>query len=260
MENKVVIVKFRYSGLWNSEYPLVINRIIDTVEAHDPHNLHLGQRFEHLAAFRPLLAKIETQESFDQDSVILSELDQQRDTCHNIVYGVSKSFQRAPIAEISNHGHRIVTVIKKHGKDIVSSNYTAETKRLYDLIADIKAQPEIMKSLDALALMPLFVLMEEVNMEFDRLFMQRSQRQASTEKVNIRSIRLDCDKSITLLWHAIEYCCHEYGEENYLPLISAINNLNTYYKQQLAARSARRKANQNVSTENSIELWAPYNE
>jgi hypothetical protein len=249
----ISIVKYRFSGLWNSEYPLVVIRIINITEAHNPHNLHLGQSFERLAAFRPQLAKIEVQERFDQDSAMLSELDQQRDTLFNIIYGVAKSFQRTPIDEISNYAHSIITIIKKHGKNITSNNYTAETKCLYDLIADIKARPEVMKALEVLSLLPLFERMNEVNMEFDRLFMQRSQRQAITEKIDIRAIRLECDKAIILLWNAIEFCCNEYGEENYLPLIAAINNLNTYYKQQLTARAARRKLNQNVSDEEPIE-------
>ncbi|MDR0602873.1 MAG: DUF6261 family protein [Bacteroidales bacterium] len=254
MEN---IITFRLQGLWNSEYPLVVNRIIDITKAHNPYDLHLGQSFERLAAFRPQLAKIERQERADKDSAILSELDQQRDTLFNIIYIVSKAFQRTPIAEISNHAHHIIIPIKKHGEDITSANYTAGTKRLYDLIADINTQPEILKSLDALSLLPLFVRMGEVNAEFDSLFMQRSQRQAETESVDVRTIRLECDKAIILLWNAIEFCCNEYGKENYLPLIAAINNLNTYYKQQLAARATRQKANQNVSDENPID---PMNE
>jgi hypothetical protein len=110
-----------------------------------------------------------------------------------------------------------------------------------------------MQSFEELSLMPLFVRMEEVNVEFDRLFMQRNQRQAETERVDVRAIRLECDKAITLLWKIIEFCCNEYSEENYLLLIAAINNLNTYYKQQLTARAARRKANKNVSDEKPIE-------
>ncbi|MDR0606201.1 MAG: DUF6261 family protein [Bacteroidales bacterium] len=250
MEN---IITFKLPELWNSEYPLVVNRIIDITKAHNPYDLHLGQSFERLVAFRPQLAKIEVQERSDKDSAMLSELDQQRDTLFNITYVVAKAFQRTPIAEISNQAYLIITAIKKHGKDIASANYTAETKRLYDLIADINTQPEILKSLETLSLLPLFVRMGEVNAAFDSLFMQRSQRQAETEKVDIRTIRLECDKAITLLWNAIEFCCNEYGKENYLPLIAAINNLNMYYKQQLAARAARRKANLNISDEKPIE-------
>ena len=35
------IIKFRYPGLWNSEYPLVVNRLIDIIGEHDPQALHL---------------------------------------------------------------------------------------------------------------------------------------------------------------------------------------------------------------------------
>ena len=247
------IVRFRFPGLWNSEYPLVVNRIIDIVESHTPHSIHLGLSFDRLAVFRSQLAKIEAQERADRDSATLSELDQQRDTLFNVVYGVAKAFQRTPIAEVSQHAARIMTALKKHGNNIPAANYTAETKRLYDLTADLSAQPEVMTSLAALSLQPLFERMGVVNKEFDLLFMQRNQRQSETEKVDIRAIRLECDKAITQLWNAIEFCCSEYGEEIYNPLIKAINQLNSYYKRQLAARASRRKAKQDVDKEEPIK-------
>ena len=104
------IIKFRYSGLWNSEYPLVVNRLIDIVERHHPHALHLGVSFDRLAAFRTALSKIDVQERADSESAALSELDQQRDTLFNVIYATAKAFQRAPIGDVSNHAHRIVTL------------------------------------------------------------------------------------------------------------------------------------------------------
>jgi hypothetical protein len=94
--------------------------------------------------------------------------------------------------------------------------------------------------------------MKEVNAEFDRVFMQRKQQQAETERVDVRVIRLECDKTIAALWTAIEFCVAEYGEPPYIPLINAINRLNRYYKQQLAARATRRKAKHDVSSEAPI--------
>jgi hypothetical protein len=246
------IVKFRYSGLWNSEYPLVVNRLIDIVERHEPHALHLGVSFDRLAAFRGQLAKIEVQERADRDSAQLSELDQRRDTFFNVIYAVAKAFQRTPIGEVSNHAHRIVTLFKKHGITMGSANYTAQTKRLYDMSADVAAQPEVTASLETLSLKPLFEQMCEVNQEFDALFMQRKHRQAETEHIEIRAIRNECDKAITLLWNAIEHGIAEHGAEQYTPLVNGINTLNAYYKQQLAARATRRKAKQAVENEDAI--------
>ena len=247
------IIKYRVQGLWNSEYPLVINRIIDIVGAHRPHEIYLGQSYNRLAAFRTELAKIEVQERADRESALLSELDQRRDTLFNVIHTTAKTLQRTPIAEISNHAHRLVTLFKKHGSDMPTTNYTAQTKRMYDMAADFTAQPDVMASLEALSLRPLFEQMVEINRAFDEKFMQRNQRQAATERVDARNIRLECDKALTLLWNAIEFCMMEYGEENYLPMVHTINRLNAYYKQQLAARAARRKAKQEVEKEEPIK-------
>ena len=249
------IIKIRFQGLWNSEYPLVVTRLIDIVERHNPHAIHLGVSFDRLATFRGQLAKIEVQERADRDSAQLSELDQQRDTLFNVIYTVAKAYQRTPIAEVSNHAHRIVTLYKKHGITMASANYTAQTKRLYDLVADFRANPDAMASLDALSLAPLFERMYEINCDFDALFMARKQRQAETERVDTQAIRTECDKAITLLWNAIDFCIAERGAADYTPLVNAINRLNAYYKQQLTARATRRKARQQVETETPI---APY--
>ena len=119
------IVKFRFPGLWNSEYPLVVNRILEIVGAYNPQAIHLGLSFERLEAFRPQLVKIEAQERADRDSATLSELDQQRDTLFNVVYTVAKSFQRTPMPYVSQHAARVVTAFKKHGNNIPAANYTA---------------------------------------------------------------------------------------------------------------------------------------
>jgi hypothetical protein len=246
------IVKFKFPGLWNSEYPLVVNRLIDIVSAHNPQTLRLQHSFERLAAYRPMLLKIETQERANRDSVLLSELDQERDILFRIILGVAKEFKRTPIASVSEHGVRILAAMKKHGYDIPAANYTAETKRLYDLIANFERQPDVMASLAALSLQPLFERMGEANAEFDRLFMHRHQQQSEADRVDVRAIRLECDKAITLFWNAIEYNMAEYGEAEYSALVTSINRLNVYYKQQLAARATRRKAKENVSGEKPI--------
>jgi len=251
------IIKFSYQQLWNSEYPLVVNRLMDIVHKHSPYNLHLSVSFERLSAFRTSLSKIERQERTDSESALLSELDGQRDRLYNVIYAVAKAFQRTPMSEVSNHAQRVFLLFKKHGASMASSNYTAQTKRLYDLADEVRTQPETMAALEALALKPLWLRMCELNSEFDALFMARKHRQAAMERVDVRAIRRGCDKAISLLWSAIEHCIAERGAEAYMPLLNGINGLNAYYKQQLAARATRRKAKQAAEKEAAI---APYDE
>ena len=249
----MTIIKYRYSGLRNSEYPLVVFHLLDIVERHDPYAIHLGFAFERLSAFRPQLESIGLQERADLESAQLSELDQRRDTLFNVIYSAAKAFQRAPDGEVSNHAHRIVTTFKKHGMNIPVTNYTAETKRLYDLIEDVAAQPELKASLEALALLSLFEQMSDLNKEFDALFMERKYRRGESERIDTRTVRLECDKAIAFLWSTIELCIVQYGEEKYATLVNTLNELNSYYKRQLAARATRRKAKQAVEKEEPIK-------
>ena len=247
------IVKFRFQGLWNSEYPLVVFRLLETVERHNPHAIHLGFAYDRLTAFRPQLESITVQERAEKESARLSELDQQRDTLFNVIYSAAKAFQRAPMGEVSDHAHRVVTTFKKHGKNIPASNYTAETKRLFDLAADVEAQPDVKASLEALSLWSLFGQMNDMNREFEALFMEQKFRRGEETRVDTRTVRLECDKAITFLWNAIEMSVAQHGAEQYETLINTINALNSYYKMKLTARATRRKAKQAVEKEEPIE-------
>jgi len=249
----VRIVRFRVQGLWNSEYPLVVFRLLDIVERHNPHAIHLGFAYDRLMAFRPQLESITVQERADRESAQLSELDQQRDTLFNVIYQAAKAFQRAPIGEVSDNAHLVVSTFKKHGKNIPASNYTAETKRLFDLEADVSAQPEIKAALEKLALLPVFEQMCQANKEFEALFMERKIRRGEDPRIDTRNVRLECDKAITFLWNTIEMCIVQHGAEQYETLVGTINALNSYYKTKLTARATRRKAKQAVDKEEPIE-------
>ena len=248
-----MIVRYRFVGLWNSEYPLVVARIINISEKGEPHKLGFGKSFERLAAFKAELAKMVLQEKADSESAVLSELDQQRDTLFNVIYNMFKALQRTPIAEISDQAHSVVTVIKKHGVNMPSSNYTAQTKRLYDFIAEFEQNEELMKTLNAFGVAHLFYQMKEINTQFDNLFMERNLSQSQKERIDTKTLRVNCDKAIITMFNAIEACMVENGEEDYLPMVKSLNTLNSYYKNQLALRAARRKAKQAVDNEEPIK-------
>jgi hypothetical protein len=247
------LIALNFPALRNSEYPLVVNRIIVIVEAHKPEELRLKRSFDRLAAFRTQLDKIEVQERTDSYSARLHELDVERDTLLHGIRTTATAFRSMSVEAVSAPAARIMELFDKHGSDIAQDNYTAETKRVYDLLDDVKAMPDAEETMKAVSLFQSFERLAKVNGEFDGLFVERTQHQAETERVKVREIRLECDKAITKLWEAIEYNIDEHGEDEYAPLVAAINALNSYYRQQLTARASRRKAKQDVSAEESIE-------
>jgi hypothetical protein len=246
------LLTFDLSRLWNSEYPLVVNRIIDIVLEHKPAELHLQRSFDRLAAFRPQLELITVQERSDIESAQLSELDHQRDTHYSILCAVTKAFRRSPNGWINERATRVHTVLEKHGGNIAGANNTAETQRLYNLEKDIAAQPTAVEGLGAMALTLTFEQMNAANKQFDTLFMSRNRRQAGEARIEIRPIRLECDQAVASLFNAIEYCMAEYADTSYTPLVNSLNNLSAYYRQQLAARATRRLEKKDTGKEPPI--------
>ncbi len=251
--SKLKLVRYKLGGLWNSEYPLVMKRLIAIVAKFNPEALRLQRSYKALDAFSPQLNKIEKQELANADSARLSELDQRRDTLFSVILNVAMHFKRTPIERVGKAAQSVLSLLKLHGHDIPAANYTAETKRLYDMCAGFRRQPEAMEALTSLSLLLLFEEMETANAGFDALFMNRHENQAGVEHVDVRAIRLECDKAVNSLWSAIEFCMEEYGESEYVDLVNAINKFNAYYKQQLAARATRRKAKKNMADEKPIE-------
>lgn len=246
------VLRFRLAGLWHSEYPLVIKRLIGIIARFNPGALHLQRAYDKLAGFIPRLDKIEKQEAADADSVRLCELDQIRDTLFSVIMNVADNFKRTPMAEYAEAAKTVLNLLKKHGLDIPAANYTSETKRMYDMIANFRKLPEAMAALSLMALTPLLDRMEAVNKEFDTLFMNRHESQSNTERVDPRAIRTECDKAVTSMWNAVEFCIEEYGEAPYKDMVNAVNKYNAYYKQQLAARATRRATKNDVAKEKPI--------
>jgi hypothetical protein len=247
-----LITKVKLQGLWNSEYPQVIINILDIIKENNPEELHLGLSYARLDSFRGDLAKIEVMERASAESRQLSELDQIRDTYYNVILSIAKSHQRVKLSKYSDAGNAIASVFKKRKSDIPVANYTAETKRLNDLIAEIESKKDVLAALETLKLIDYFYEMKQTNIDFNKLFVERAKKQAD-EKVDTGFIRSECDKALTIFWKDVEVCCQNYGKEKYMTMISYINQLNAYYKQQLEARAARRRAKQNVAEEKEIE-------
>jgi hypothetical protein len=199
------------------------------------------------------------QEQANGNSARLSELDQLRDSAFSAINAVSKAFKNTP--NLSPAAQAVQALVKKHGADIPAANATAETQRLFSFVKEVEQQPLLLAAIDALQLRPSFDQMKAANIDFDQQFMQRNAEQAAAPKVDMRAIRNECDKAISALWTAIDFCQAEYGAELYAPLVSTINTFNAYYKEQLAARATRRaaakkakEANEEVAAEAPIAL------
>lgn len=185
----VKITRVDLPKLWNSEYTIFVNQLINIISKHQPENLHLEKAFNKLAAFVPDLAKIKVQELSNAISRLLSDLDKERDILFNTIVGQVKVLAKVNLPAITPHVAILRSFINIHGDDIADAPYNAETKRLDDLKAGYQSKAKVKAAADALNMGVLFDQLFLVNANFASQFMQRTKEESSTEKVNTRAIR-----------------------------------------------------------------------
>ena len=250
MSKKIARLTFR--ELWNSEYTLFVNQLVIIFQKYPIEALHLAKAFGKVLALLPQLAKVKAQELSNAISNQLRDLDNERDTLIKAIVGQVKAMGKISLASIAPHVVVMNRFLDIHGRDIDSANYSSETNRMNDLLADYDGKPEVQAAAVALNLKMLFDQLRMVNTQFATLFLQRNAENAAVEVVDSQAIRTETDKALTAFFDAFEFCSSEYEELDYATPANEMNDLTNYYKTQLKARSTRRNSGKDVSTEKPI--------
>jgi hypothetical protein len=245
--NRIVLRTLR-----NSEFTIFVNQFVGIVVKHHPENLHLTKPFEKLNLLLPEMAKIKAHELGSALSNKLHDLDNERDILINAILAQIKTLSKLNLPSLKPYTTVLNNFIDTHGHDIANASYNAETKRIDDLLADYENTADVKSAFAGLNIEILINQLKVVNKEFADLFIQRNEAEAAVEKVNTRAIRLKTEKIFIDFINAIDYCIMEYEELDYTPLCNELNDLITYYKTQLKARTTRRNAGKDVSTEEII--------
>ena len=247
------IEKLDYEKLWNSEHPLVYNRLVTISDKHDPAALHLGGPLARVKAHLPLLVKIEAQERGSLLSKKLEETDKQRDNFVWSIIGMTRAYLTANLPATYDNALKVKSWLDKHdASSIPAANYTSETERINDMLTDAERNTDIQAALATLNLADIAIQLRTKNQEFDTLFMQRKADQATIETVDAKAIRANADKDLRRFFTFVELYQVEYPELDYEPLVKELNTLLSYYKAQLAARAARRAKGAKVEEEPPI--------
>ncbi len=251
----VKITRLNFRKLWNSEYTIFMNQIINIITKYQPEKLHLLKAFGMLPAFIPQLAKIKAQELSNAITKILSLLDSERDILFNSIVAQIKNLGKVNLPSIAPHVLVLKNFISIHGEDIADAPYNVETKRLNDLLADYNTKANVKLAAESLNLNVLFDQLAKVNTTFDEQFMQRTEETSNVEKIETHAIRRELDMIMKEFFEAFEFCSREYDELDYETPVNELNKLINYYKAQLKARATCRKSGNDVSEE--LPIVAP---
>ncbi|MDR1349118.1 MAG: DUF6261 family protein [Prevotellaceae bacterium] len=247
------IERFRFDGLKNVEFTLVVPHIVNILEKYPVIEQQLKNRLDALKGFLPDLDRIEAQERKWNKAGLLNEAERARDAYVNTLIRAERTFARIDASEYREASGKLTALFDKHKRDIADDRNVAETQRIYDLIEDVERTDGMINALTALALLPAYNAMKEANMRFDELWQQRNAELGTIERVDSKAIRSDCVKAVNAMYEGIEYWASESENQEWKTLISELSRLGSYYKQQIKARTTRRRNKENTGNEPPIK-------
>ncbi len=240
---KLKISRPRYSHLWNSEFPVVIERTVAIADKYDMTGMLLGKSFGELSAFDPRLKEMSVYVRRNEKLAAACELDVKRDTLITGIRKVVRAFEDVDMPVIRQHYEVLDALLEKHqSQTIAKANLTSETDRLNKLEKDIASNPLAQEAFAAFGLAPVVRCLFETNREYDVLFREYI-ADKSVEEYDVAGLRRECTKAVGQFFDAIQYCAFEHENIDYTALVKELNQLNGYYRTQLKARDTRRKNN-----------------
>lgn len=249
---KVKIFRVPLKSFRNSEYTIFVSQLVAIFMKYNAELLHLKKSFERLKAFIPDLEKIKAQELGSAYSNLIHNLDVQRDNLFNAIVNQVKNIEKSGLTSLAEHVVVLNRLLDKHGRDIATANYNAETKRLNDLLAEISTNAEVSAAIVATNLSLFVDELRTVNTEFNSKFMQRTEEDSAVEVIDARAIRTESDKALVAFFDAFEFCSTEYDDLDYQTPANELNELISHYKTQLKARDTRRANGKDTTTEEAI--------
>lgn len=233
---KKTTLSFGFSRLWNTEYPLMMARILEITKKHNPSDLHLERAVKRLEDLKPSWEQIQVQVKASGITNQITDTDDLRDRLTTFIFKQIASYKQLGIVPFLEGATVLDTWIKKFNSKMVDDNYTTQTEKTNQLLSESKSITEVASAINTLSLSFFFDRLKETNIQFEQLFRERNAEMASVPTIDIRSIRKQCDEAANKLFAAILYCKEEYEDKDYTPLINELSELLSYHKNQINAR------------------------
>lgn len=228
---------FSFTRLWNSEYPLMMERIVEIVKKHNPTELRLDKAYNRLVALRPSWEQIQVQAKASGITNQITETDDLRDRLITFIFKQVRQYKILGIEPYLANAKTLEVWVKKYSMKVVTENYTSQTEKTTQLVQDAENTPELKSSLEALGLSPFISKLKEANVQFEQLFRNRTEEAAKIPNIDIRAIRKTTSEAVNKLFSAILFCEEEYEELDYTPLINELQELLNYQKAQIKTRT-----------------------
>ena len=145
-------LKFTFTRLWNTEYPLFIERIVEIVSKNNPEHLGLKKAYDRLNALVPELKNIQTYARTSTITDSLTAVDKKRD---NLIGGLTKivaGYKLIDLPHYSDSAKALHLSLSKYSKGFSKENYTSQTEKTKQFLEETNKNPEVSNAITNLNL------------------------------------------------------------------------------------------------------------
>ncbi|MDR1154968.1 MAG: DUF6261 family protein [Bacteroidales bacterium] len=250
---KVKIERIHYASLRVDEFPSVYGQTLQICRRYNPDGLYLGKSWQELTSFEPDFQALTVYLRKNDKATQLNATDMERDVLINCIVKVVKGFEHVELPEIKLPYDTLTALLEKHRvKTIAADSRAAETERLQRLEKEISGSAGIQSALSSFGLLTMSTRLFEVNREYESLFADYILEKSEEPHIDGLRLRIACAKALVQFFDAVQYCAFAHEELDYTPLVNGLNQLNSYYIQQLKARATRLKNGKKTADEPPI--------
>ena len=234
-------LSFYFSKLWNTEYPLFIERIVEIVSKNNPDHLGLKKAYDRMNALVPELKNIQTYARTSTITDSLTAVDKKRDHLMRGLIKIVAGYKFLELHHYSDSAKTLYLSLSKYGKNFSRENYTSQTEKTKQFLEETNKNPEVSNAITNLNLSHIVTELKSANEEFERLFRSRTEEISSRPNVDVKALRAKIDDAANKLFAAIEFSITEYEDRDYTPLVSQLTELLNYHKAQIKARGKKKE-------------------
>ncbi len=241
MKLKKYIFSFSFSKVRKSEFPEIMNAILDIVEKHDPVALKIVGMYNLLLELKPLLDKLTLKYDGYPNSAELVDLRTRRDNLLGAILSHLTAIEKAKVTTVAQQAGLAVPYLRSYLDGILVENTTVKAGRVDQLLTNLDDYETMNTALVALGLDVYLDELRACQQSIDQGESLRREILSVRVKQNTLLVKEKISYAVSNLLNAIELAKVENTEIDYMPLINELNVLLSSKQTMLKSRITRSK-------------------
>jgi len=238
---KKVLVNFSFSRVRKSEFPEIMNAILDIVEKHNPVALFLVGMYNLLLELKPLLDKLTLKYDGYPNTTEFVILRARRDNLLGAILSHLSAIEKAQVTSVAQQATLAVPYLRSYLDGILIENTTVKTGRVDQLLTNLDDYDTMNAALVALGLHVYFGELKACQQSINQGESLRREIKSVRVKQNTLLAKERISNAVSNLLDSIELAKVEHTEIDYMPLINELNVLLSSKQTMLKSRITRGK-------------------